>query len=116
MAKKAGKRNKILRALAGRDWGQSSKNLRNLHCAYTQAAIDYGIGAWGPMAAPSNIEKVAVKEREAARVITGCVRDTPKESLIREAGLQPIKNRVALQATLDYERVTRLPSDVPAHI
>ena len=114
-ATKAGKRNRILKSLSGRSWGQKSRHLRNLHCAYTQAAIDHGIGAWGPMAAPSNIDKVAKKEREAARTITGCVRDTTKDTLICEAGLQPITTRITLQATLQHERSTRLPPEVPAH-
>ena len=112
---KVAKRNKILRALSGRSWGQKSNQLKNLHQTYTQSAVDYGLAAWGPMTAPSNIEKVARKEREAARIITGCVRDTPVDSLTREAGLTPLSSRVRLQATLQHERNTRLPSDVPAY-
>ena len=113
---KSGKRNRILRCLSGRTWGQKSDQLRSLHITYTQSAMDYGLGSWGPMLATSNMEKVAVKEREAARIITGCTRDTPKEALMCEAGLTPVSYRSSLQATLQYERNMRLPDDIPAKI
>ena len=116
IAKKTGSRNKILRSLSGRNWGQKTSQLRNLHLTYTQAAIDYGLSSWGPMTARTNMEKVAVKEREAARIITGCTRDTPKQALMCEAGLTPIEYRSSLQATLQYEKNMRLPDDIPAKI
>ncbi len=115
-AGKAGKRNRILRSLSGRKWGQKGKSLRTVHCTYTQAATDHGIGAWGTMAAPSTLDIVGKKEREAARIITGCTSDTPKDALVREAGLLPTDLRAPLQATLQHERSTRLPEDVPANI
>ena len=114
IATKAGKRNKILRALSGRKWGQKTKSLKTLHQGYTQAAIDHGIGAWGIMASQSTLEMVSKKEREAARVITGCTRDTPKTALMREAGLTPTRSRAEIQATLQHERSTRLPPDIPS--
>ncbi len=52
------------------------------------------------MAAPSTVEIVARKEREAARTITGCTRDTPKDALMAEADLIPTKYRAELQASL----------------
>ena len=116
VAEKVTKRNKILRSLSGRKWGQSSKQLRNVHCTYTQSAIDHGLGAWGTMAAPSNLDIVGKKERAAARIITGCLNDTPINPLMCEAGLQPIEVRSKLQATLQHEKTTRLPKDTPSHI
>ena len=61
IAEKAAKRNKVLRALSGRTWGQKSQSLKAVHRGYTQAAIDHGIGAWGVMAAPSTLDIVAKK-------------------------------------------------------
>ena len=115
LAKKTGKRNQVLRSLCGRSWGKTPRNLRNVHLAYTQTAIDYGIGVWGTLAAKSTVELVSTKERAAARIITGCLKDTPKEALILEAGLIPTVTRSVLQATLQHERSTRLPKDIPAH-
>ena len=115
LAKKTGKRNQVLRSLCGRSWGKTPRNLRNVHLAYTQTAIDYGIGVWGTLAAKSTVELVSTKERAAARIITGCLKDTPKEALTLEAGLIPTATRSVLQATLQHERSTRLPKDIPAH-
>ena len=114
IAGKASKRNKILRALSARKWGQKTKTLKALHQGYTQAAIDHGIGAWGIMASQSTLETVSKKEREAARIITGCTRDTPKTALMREAGLTPTRSRAEIQATLQHERSTRLPPETPS--
>ncbi len=115
VAGKAAKRNRILRSLSGRKWGQKTRALRTLHVSYTQAAIDHGIGAWGTMAAPSTLDIVGKKERVAARIITGCTSDTPKDALMAEAGLLPSDLRAELQASLQHERSTRLPDDVPSN-
>ncbi len=41
------------------------------------------------MAAPSTFDIVGKKDKMAARIITGCISDTPKDALIAEAGLTP---------------------------
>ena len=75
-AKMMGKRNNIVRALSGRSWGHNSQDLRSIHTTYTQPAAEYAAGAWAPFAAKSNLDKLEVKQKEAARIITGCCADT----------------------------------------
>ena len=113
-AKKMGKRNNVLRALAGRSWGQKGDDLRNVHVTYNQPVADYAIGAWGSFVAKSNMDNLEIKQNEAARIITGCCRDTVTEFLLAEAELMPIRLRAEQEAVLLYERNMRLPSDVPA--
>ena len=67
------------------------------------------------MAAPSTLEIVGKKECMAARIITGCTSDTPKDALMCEAGLTPANIRCKVQATLQHERSSILPEDVPSH-
>ena len=110
------KRNNILRALAGRDWGRDSSNLKSVHVTYTQPVGQYAIGAWGPFASKSNMDKLEVRQREAARVITGCCRDTKTEHLLCEAGLMPMTLLGEQETAIMHERNIRLPSNVPARI
>lgn len=115
-AKKMSKRNKVLRCLSGRSWGQKAKQLRAVHKTYTESAADHGLGAWGTIAAPSTIDIVDKKQREAARIITGCTRDTKNDVVLCEAGLLPTNLRAKQQATIQHERTTRLPNDVPGNV
>ena len=113
-SKMMGKRNSILKSLSGRSWGQKSSDLRSVHITYTQAAAEYAAGAWVPFTAGSTIEKLEVKQREAARIITGCCQDTKNEFLLHEAGLMPISMRADQEAVFLHERNLRLPTDTPA--
>ena len=63
----------------------------------------------------STLDIVGRKDREAARIITGCVMETRKEVVMIEAGLIPIVHRVKLASTLQHEMSTRLPREIPAH-
>jgi len=116
MAAKMEKRNRILRSLAGRTWGQKKDTLRQLYISYNLAAADYNLAAWGPAAPPSTLDILEKKQNVAARIITGCAPDTPIIPLLAEAGLMKIKDRVAIQSTLQHERTVRLPGDIPSKI
>ena len=113
-AKMMGKRNNILRALSGRSWGQKSTTLRSVYSTYTLPAAEYAAGAWAPFTAKSHLNKLEVKQNEAARIITGCCKDTVREHLLCEAGLMPITTRAEQETALLYEKNLRLPKDVPA--
>ena len=109
-----GQRNNILRSLAGKTWGRNSKDLRSVHVTYTQPAAEYAVGAWGCFTSKSHMEKLETKQREAARIITGCCHDTKTEPLLAEAGLTPLSLRAEQEAVFLYERNLRLREDVPA--
>ena len=115
-SKKMKKRNSILRALAGRDWGQDSSSMRSVHVTYTQPVGQYAIGAWGPFTSKSNMNKLEVRQREAARIITGCCSDTKNEHLLCEAGLMPMTMMGEQETAIMHEINMRLPPDVPARI
>ena len=115
-SKKMKQRNGILRALAGRTWGQDSANLRSVHTTYTQPVGLYSIGAWGPFTSKSNMNKLEVRQNEAARIITGCCMDTNVEHLLCEAGLMPITLLGEQETAIMHERNMRLPTNVPARI
>ena len=115
-SRKMKERNRILRSLAGRSWGQDSNNMRKVHLTYNQPVGEYAIGAWGSFVSKSNLDEIEVQQKEAARIITGCCKDTNVEHLLCEAGLMPFSILGDQQAALMYERNMRLPDDVPAKI
>ena len=111
-----GKRNNVIRNLAGKTWGCSSKDLCSVHVTYNQPAGEYAIGAWGPFVSKSNMQKLETKQNEAARIITGCCHDTRAEVLLAEAGLTPITLHSEPEATLLHERNLRLLEETPARM
>ena len=58
-------------------------------------------------------EKIEIAQNEAARIITGCVANTPINSLLREAALMPIQERGKMLAAIEKEKYLRLPDDIP---
>ena len=83
---------------------------------YNQPVGEYAIGSWGTFASKSNLEKLEVQQRDAARIITGCCKDTKVEHLLCEAGLMPLSILGDQQTAIMYERNIRLPDNVPAKI
>ena len=65
--------------------------------------------------APANLEHLEVAQRQACRIITGCLRSTPAEALEREAVLMPFAVRRRQLAAAAVQRHLRdLPGD-PLH-
>lgn len=90
--------------------------LRSVHVTYTQPVGQYAIGAWGPFTSKSNMDKLEVRQNEAARIITGCCKDTRVEHLLCEAGLMPITLLGEQETAIMHERNMRLQANVPARI
>ena len=90
--------------------------MRKVHLTYSQPVGEYAIGALGSFVSKSNLNKIEVQQREAARIITGCCKDTNVEHLLCEAGLMPFSILGDQQAALMYECNIHLPDDVPAKI
>ena len=60
--------------------------------------------------AKTNLDGVERRQREAARVITGCLRSTPVEDLAKEADLIPLEHRGReLAAKAAYKHLSHLP-------
>ena len=109
---KMGKRSNALRAVSGKAWGANTSDLRSLYLAYIRACADYAAAGWMPGVAPANLEHLEVAQRQACRIITGCLRSTPAAALEREADLMPFAVRRKQLAAAAAERHLRdLPGD-----
>ncbi|GFR81314.1 reverse transcriptase-like protein [Elysia marginata] len=110
---KAAKRINTLRCLAGKSWGSEKEDLRLVYLTYIRSAISYACNAWYPCVSKENREKLEVTQRDAARTITGCTKNTNSKLLINEAGLLPLYVESDIAQATAYERCLRLPGDDP---
>jgi ribonuclease HI len=104
-----------LRRLAGRSWGCCARDLRAVYLAYIRSVADYCGACYLPAASESTVRRLEVLQRQAARVITGCVASTPVGALEREANLMPLRLRGAQLAGCAYVRAVTKPVDEPLH-
>ena len=94
---KTRKRNNILKSLSG------PESLRSIYITYIRNKGEYASSAWQPCLSMSAKEKIEI----AARILTGCVVNTPIYSLLREAALVTIKERGKGLAAIAKEKYLR---------
>ena len=87
------KRTNILRALGGTTWGWRPAELRTIYIAIQRSLAEYGSQAWAPWLSKSNLGKLESAQLNAARAITGHLRSTPGEFVLKEAHLTPLEAR-----------------------
>ena len=114
LREKMAKRRACLTAIAGRSYGSHRSTLRIAYQSYVRSLFDYGAAVYFTHAAPTVRERLEVEQRRCARVITGCIKLTDKETLTAEAGLPPLSVRAKELAAGEYARILRLPPGDPA--
>ena len=67
---KGKKRNKIMRCLAGKDWGRSSDAMQALYSTYIRSALEYASPAWYPWISKTARKKLERVQNEALRIMT----------------------------------------------
>ena len=87
------KRTNILRALGGTTWGWRPAELRTIYIAIQRSLAEYGSQACIPWLSKSNLGKLESAQLNAARAITGHLRSTPGEFVLKEAHLTPLEAR-----------------------
>ena len=87
------KRTNILRALGGTTWGWRPAELRTIYITIQRSLAEYGSQAWAPWLSKSNLGKLESAQLNAARAITGHLRSTPGEFVLKEAHLTPLEAR-----------------------
>ena len=97
---------------AGRIGAQTPRTLGLYTWPTSGRALDYAAAGWMPGVAPSNLEHLEVAQRQACRIITGCLRSTPAPALEREADLMPfVVRRRQLAAAAVQRHLRELPGD-----
>ena len=114
LKRKMAKRRACLTALAGKSYGCQRRTLRVAYVSYIRSIFDYGAAVFFNHASPAVRERLETEQRKCARVVTGCIKLTGKETLAAEAGLPPLTIRAKELAARECERLVRLPPEDPA--
>ena len=65
------KRNNVLKALAGTNWGQQKETLLLAYKALGRLIANYAESVWSTNASDTSLEKIQRTQNEALRIITG---------------------------------------------
>ena len=71
VANRVSKRNNVLKALAGTNWGQQKETLLMTYKALGRSIANYAAPVWSINASETNIGKIQRTQNEALRIITG---------------------------------------------
>ena len=112
--KNMSKRKACLAAIAGKSYGCHRSALRIAYLSYIRSIFDYGAAIYFTHAASPVQKRLEAEQRKCARVITGYIRLTRKETLIAEEDLAPLSVRAKELAAGEHERLIRLPRTHPA--
>ena len=85
-------RTRLLRRLAGIEWGADSNILRKTYTGYVRPVLEYGITAWGT-AARSNLQKVISVQNQNLRIITGGMKSTPIHIMECQSQMESLHDR-----------------------
>ena len=90
LVKKGTNRNKILKCMSSKDWGNSLETQRMLCVQYVKSGLEYASSSWSPWISNSSIQRV---QNSALRSIAGLSKTYPQDFLHLETGIEPIQDR-----------------------
>jgi hypothetical protein len=96
-------RNNILNKLTGSRWGARPDTLRSTALALCYSSAEYACPVWGRS---THAKKVDPALNSSCRLITGCLRSTPTESLYTLAAIAPPDVRRQVASMQERERQT----------
>jgi ribonuclease HI len=100
-----------LGGISGKDWGAGPATLRSSYISYVRSVLEYGSSVWFPFLSSQVLDSIEARQLTAARIITGCIRSTDKESLLLEAALVPLSVRYNGSVAVAAERARCFPPD-----
>jgi ribonuclease HI len=112
-ADKMTRRLQALKCMSGHDWGSCGSDLRALFTGFVQSVAEYGAAAWSPFISATSMSKLEVAQRAGARAISGCMKITPVNALLKEANLIPIADRLDQISCKAYVRAMSRRADDP---
>ena len=113
---KAQNRNKILRCLAGKKWGQSLETQRALFSTYIRSAMEYAGPSWYPWISTTAKKDLERVQNTSLKIMTRMAHSTPINFLQLQAGVEPFQTRMEKNNQILYERYMRLRPEDPRRI
>eukprot|EP01059_Diplonema_ambulator_P016265 TRINITY_DN2763_c1_g4_i1.p1 TRINITY_DN2763_c1_g4~~TRINITY_DN2763_c1_g4_i1.p1 ORF type:complete len:896 (+),score=153.07 TRINITY_DN2763_c1_g4_i1:330-2690(+) len=102
----------LLKKLAGTTWGAKRCLMRRTYLTFVQPVIRYALGVFGPLLRDPQLKTLRGLVVDAAVLVTGCVRTTSREVLLREAELLPFDTMMKGDAVVQFESCMRRPLTV----
>jgi hypothetical protein len=94
IAQKIGKRNTILKALAGSTWGQQKETLLLTYKAINQSVSDYAASVYSLNASRTNVKKIQTAQNDGLRIATGAHRMASIDHLHQESLMLPVQDHL----------------------
>ena len=102
-------RTRLLRRLAGTQWGADLKVLKTAYTGYVRPVLEYGISAWGTTA-KSNLQRVERVQNQNLRAMTGGLKSTPIQKMETLTGLESIEERKDTKLLIQRQKYKAMPS------
>ena len=96
VVEKAASRLKVIKAVAGTDWGSSSEDLLLTYKAIGSTVIDYAAPVFSPNLKPSNVLKIQRVQNQCLRVVTGSHSAASLEHLHHETKTLPVSDHLQM--------------------
>jgi hypothetical protein len=81
---------RILKALAGTNWGFSKEDIIATYRAITRPILNYAAPIWYPVASRTAVASLQIIQNTALRLATGCLKMAPISHLHQETGVLPL--------------------------
>jgi hypothetical protein len=105
-AAKVSKRNNVLKALSGSDWGQQKETLLATYNGIGRSVLNYGCPIWAPNLSKTNMNKLQVAQNAGLRVATGAHKMASISHLHQEATTMTVKDHCDLLSAQFYAACT----------
>ena len=90
------KRNNVLKALAGTNWGQQKKTLLFTYKALGRSIANYAAPVWSTNASETSLEKIQRPQNESLRISTGSHKMSSIDHLHSETNMLLVKDHLNL--------------------
>ena len=107
VSEKVRRRSRVLRALAGRDWGWDREDLLRVFRACVDSLFWHAAAAWMPWCCSSLLSKLERAQRVGLRVVAGLTKTTPTDLVHVETGVPPVRVTGRVRAVWAWERMVR---------
>ena len=98
---------RLLRCLAGSDWGWGKGLLRTTYIALVRSVLLYGSAAWGPWVSKAVWGAIERVQLAAARIVGGTLKSAPSEAVLLEADLCEVRRVAESQWVCEMEKCLR---------
>ena len=111
MRERGRKRNRIIKTLAHKDWGNSLEVQRTLYLQWVRSGLEYAASSWSSWISDTKMLQLERIQREALRSMAGLTKTCPEEFLNLETGVEPLAMRFLKIDEITHDKYSRLPPD-----